>query len=106
LRSAAVRRSATVKIVDLENSAEPAFERDHAESEDIVLRRRRVHDAIAALPSAQRQCIQLWLDGFKYDEISRALKTSPESVKTGLRDAKRHLRDLLASDGDDTVEAL
>ncbi|HXH41975.1 MAG TPA: sigma-70 family RNA polymerase sigma factor [Thermoanaerobaculia bacterium] len=57
--------------------------------------RKRLHDAIAELPESQRQSVQLWLDGFKYREISNVLGISPEAVKSRLRDAKNHLRSRL-----------
>jgi len=56
-----------------------------------ALRRKKLHDAIAALPEGQRHAIQLWLDGFQYTEIAHALRVSVDAVKSRLRDAKRHV---------------
>jgi RNA polymerase sigma factor (sigma-70 family) len=65
---------------------------DHAAREAEALRRKQLHDAIAALPEGQRHAMQLWLDGFHYTDIAHALGVSVEAVKSRLRDAKRHLR--------------
>jgi RNA polymerase sigma-70 factor, ECF subfamily len=65
---------------------------DHASREADALRRKQLHDAIAALPEGQRHAIQLWLDGFHYTDIAHALGVSVDAVKSRLRDAKRHLR--------------
>lgn len=62
-------------------------------------RRTRLRQAIAALPKGQRQCLQLWLDGFTYDEISRAFRISLDAVRSRIRDAKRLLRDRLGDEG-------
>ncbi|HVR40941.1 MAG TPA: sigma factor-like helix-turn-helix DNA-binding protein [Thermoanaerobaculia bacterium] len=70
--------------------AQPA--RDLAAREMEALRRKQLHDAIAALPEGQRHCIQLWLDGFQYSDIAHALGVSIDAVKSRLRDAKRHIR--------------
>lgn len=67
--------------------------------ENEALRRKQLHDAIAALPDGQRHAIQLWLDGFHYSDIASALGISIAAVKSQLRDAKRHLRpDVSAAD--------
>ena len=65
---------------------------DHASREAEALRRKELHDAIAALPEGQRHAMQLWLDGFHYTDIAKALGVSVVAVKSRLRDAKRHLR--------------
>jgi RNA polymerase sigma factor (sigma-70 family) len=65
---------------------------DHASREAEALRRKQLHDAIAALPEGQRHAIQLWLDGFHYTDIAHVLGVSIDAVKSRLRDAKRHLR--------------
>lgn len=83
---------------DVKNSAEVSFEPNHVESDEAELRRKRLHDAIAALSAGHRQCIQLWLDGFAYDEIARALNLDSDVVKARLRDAKKHLRHHLANE--------
>ncbi|HJQ35585.1 MAG TPA: sigma factor-like helix-turn-helix DNA-binding protein, partial [Thermoanaerobaculia bacterium] len=73
-------------------------EPDYAERQEAALRRKRLYDAISSLSPAQRECVQLWLDDFKYDEIARALRTSMDAVKSRLRDAKRILRARLGGD--------
>ena len=70
----------------------PQSDRDRGEQ---ALDRKRLYDAIAELPEGQRQSLQLWLDGFRYREISSVLGISPEAVKSRLRDAKNHLRSRL-----------
>lgn len=65
---------------------------DHASREADALRRKQLHDAIAALPEGQRHAIQLWLDGFSYSDIANALGVTAEAIKSRLREAKKHLR--------------
>jgi RNA polymerase sigma-70 factor (ECF subfamily) len=62
-------------------------------------RRRRLRRAIEELPKGQRQCVQLRLNDWSYDEIARALRISLDAVKSRLRDARRELRDRLGDDG-------
>jgi RNA polymerase sigma-70 factor (ECF subfamily) len=62
-------------------------------------RRTRLQQAILELPKGQRQCLQLWLDDFSYEEISRALRMSLDAVKSRIRDAKRLLRERLGDEG-------
>lgn len=95
------RLAQVISIDDLRKNREASL---HLQVEpparaDELLLRARLHDAIAALPQGQRQCLQLWLDGFKYDEIAAALRISNDAVKSRLRDAKAHLRSRLESDG-------
>lgn len=71
---------------------------DYAEAEQAALRRKRLYKAIATLPESHRLCLQLWLDGFKYDQIAVALSVSLDAVKSRLRDAKKSLRDELGSE--------
>lgn len=63
-------------------------------------RRTRLRQAIAALPRGQRQCLQFWLEGFKYEEISVALGVSLDAVRSRIRDAKRTLREKLGAEGE------
>jgi len=72
---------------------------DHASLEAEAVRRKQLHDAIAALPEGQRHAIQLWLDGFQYNDIAHALGVTVDAVKSRLRDAKRHLRPVLDETG-------
>jgi RNA polymerase sigma factor (sigma-70 family) len=62
-------------------------------------RLQRLRRAIAELPRGQRQCLQLWLDDFDQNEISRALRISVDAVKSRIRDAKRALRERLGDEG-------
>jgi RNA polymerase sigma-70 factor (ECF subfamily) len=73
---------------------------DYADRQHHANQRQRLHDAIAQLPSGQRQCVQLWLEDFKYDEIAKTLRISPDAVKSRLRDAKRLLRERLGDDNE------
>jgi RNA polymerase sigma factor (sigma-70 family) len=85
-----------MEYVDLEHPK--AVAAGHAAQQHDALERKMMHDAIAALAPSQRQAIQLWLDGFKYDEIARVLRTTPEGVRSRLRDARRLLRARLGDD--------
>ena len=58
-----------------------------------VLARQRLYEMIDRLPPIPRQCVLLWIDGYRYEEIGRILRLSVEAVKTRLRDAKRLLRE-------------
>jgi RNA polymerase sigma-70 factor (ECF subfamily) len=55
----------------------------------------QVRDAISSLPSGQRDCLMLWIQGLGYDEIAFSLHISLDAVKSRLRDAKRTLRERL-----------
>jgi RNA polymerase sigma-70 factor (ECF subfamily) len=65
---------------------------DYAEMEEAALRWKRLGDAIAELPAGQRQCVQLWLADFTYEEIAAFMGISVDAVKSRLRDAKKTLR--------------
>lgn len=93
------KRSATLVDMDdpelilKEPTAPP--ETDYADREAAETRRMRVRKAIASLPPGQRECLRLWMQGFKYDEIAKILGISTDAVKSRLRDAKRTLREQL-----------
>jgi len=96
------RNARTIDIDDPEVSRNepPAPEQpDYAERQHEALQRKRLYGAISELPPGQRECVQLWLDDFKYGEIATALHTSMDAVKSRLRDAKRQLRARLGEDG-------
>jgi RNA polymerase sigma-70 factor (ECF subfamily) len=96
------RNARTVDIDDPEltrNEPQAPPEPDYAERQEVASRRKRLYEAIAELPPGQRECVQLWLDDFKYGEIARALRISIDAVKSRLRDAKRILRAKLGDDG-------
>jgi RNA polymerase sigma factor (sigma-70 family) len=86
------------KTVDLDNpevfrnEPQAAPVPDYAERQHAELQRKQMYDAIAELPAGQREALRLWLDGFKYDGIARALRISMDAVKSRIRDAKRVLR--------------
>jgi len=97
----AKRSAPTINIDDPEFARlePPAPEgRDLADRQQDANQRRQLHDAIAQLPSGQRQCVQLWLEDFKYNEIAKALRISMDAVRSRLRDAKRLLRERLGED--------
>lgn len=71
---------------------------DYAERQEAALKVKLLHDAIAQLPPGQRECVRLWLAGFKYDEIARALRITMDAVKSRIRDAKKLLRARLGDD--------
>ncbi|HUP59653.1 MAG TPA: RNA polymerase sigma factor [Thermoanaerobaculia bacterium] len=96
------RNAKTIGIDDPDfTGREPAAaeEPDYAEREQSALRRKQVYDAIDELPRGQRECMLLWLDDFRYDEIASALRISMDAVKSRLRDAKKFLRARLGDDG-------
>lgn len=71
---------------------------DYVERQQQAQRRQRLYDAIDGLPRGQRQCLQLWLDEFKYDEIAASLRITQDAVKSRIRDAKRLLRERLGEE--------
>jgi RNA polymerase sigma-70 factor (ECF subfamily) len=84
------------EMVDIDGpgfSNEPAAPAgpDYADRQQTEIRRRQLHDAIAELPAGQRQCLMLWLQEFKFEEIAKALRISLDAVKSRLRDARRLL---------------
>lgn len=90
----AKRKGTTVDIDDPKAYHEPAApaEPDFAERQHAALQRKSLYDAIETLPAGQRQCIQLWLEDFQYDEIARTLRITMDAVRSRLRDARRELR--------------
>jgi RNA polymerase sigma factor, sigma-70 family len=86
------RRENGVENVRLHYGPVPKADRDREEQ---ALQRKRLYDAIAELPEGQRQSFQLWVDGFKYREISVVLGISVSAVKSRLSDARNHLRSRL-----------
>src|SRR5689334_16009875 len=60
---------------------------DYAERQHEALIKKQLRETIDQLPPGQRECLQLWLDGFKYDEIAKFLRVSVDAVKSRLRDA-------------------
>lgn len=97
-QNTAKRRGQHVDVDDPATRVPSAPAPDYAKQQEDAMRRRQLRDAIAELPTGQRQCIELHLDGFSYEEIARFLKVSLDAVKSRLRDAKRGLRDQLGAD--------
>lgn len=98
----AKRNADVVDFDDPQNHREPAAPQgpDYAEEQEVALRRQALRRAIAEeLSPGQRQCIQLWLAGYKYDEIARILRITVDAVKSRLRDAKKVLRARLGDAG-------
>jgi RNA polymerase sigma factor (sigma-70 family) len=93
-RNTAKRGAETVDIDDRNAMPEPAAPAgpDYAEREEAALRSKLLREAIAELPAGSRECIQLWLNDFKYDEIAKFLGITLDAVKSRLRDAKKMLR--------------
>jgi len=90
-----LKRSGTmIDLDDPELLFEPPAppEPDYAEQATREAQLVLVRDAMATLPDGQRQCLRLWIEGFKYDEIAKILGTTTDAVKSRLRDAKRALR--------------
>lgn len=73
-------------------------EPDYADREHERARRQRLQEAIGELPDGERECLRLWVLGFKYDEIAATLRVTMDSVKSRLRDAKKHLRERLGGE--------
>lgn len=96
-----IKRSAMMVDIDDPNLAiEPVApaEPDYADKQQAALHRKLLGEAIASLPDGQRQCMQLWLDDFTYDQIAMILRVSMDSVKSRLRDAKKTLRTRLGDE--------
>jgi len=70
---------------------------DHAIADD---ERRRIDRALAELPDAQRQVVELRLIGMKGAEIAGLLGMTESAVKTAYHRACSRLRDLLSEPGD------
>jgi RNA polymerase sigma-70 factor (ECF subfamily) len=95
----AVKRD--TKLVDLDDEnfiEEPPEAPDYAEKEQQTLRRKRLAEALRGLPEGQQQCIRLWVQGHKYNEIAELLRISVDAVKSRLRDAKKYLRSRLGEE--------
>jgi RNA polymerase sigma-70 factor (ECF subfamily) len=77
--------------------AEPAapVEQDYADRQAEEARQTRLRAAIESLPSGQRECVRLRMQGFTYEEITKTLGISLDAVKSRLRDATRSLREQL-----------
>jgi RNA polymerase sigma-70 factor (ECF subfamily) len=96
----AKRKADIVEIDDPDFPYEPAAaeEPDYAERQQQSLRKARLRQAIAELSPGQRECLRLWVQGFKYTEIATVLRVSIDAVKSRLRDAKKYLRERLGGE--------
>lgn len=98
----AVKRNApTVDIDDPEVKLDPpaAEEPDYAEREESELHCKQLREAIRELPTGQRGCQELRMDGMSYEEIAQALGISLDAVRSRLRDAKKFLMERLGDGG-------
>jgi RNA polymerase sigma-70 factor (ECF subfamily) len=92
------KRSGTIVEIDdpellFEVSAPP--EPDYAEQQTAARRRKDLAAAVRELSAGQQQCLRLWIQGFKYEDIQKTLGITLDAVKSRLRDAKKLLRDRL-----------
>ena len=92
-RSAPMVEMDDPELVFAEPAAPPQL--DYADRQAKEMLGTRVRTAVASLPPGQRECLRLWIEGFKYDEIVKILGISLDAVKSRLRDAKRTLREQL-----------
>ncbi len=53
---------------------------------------RDIHSAIYRLPGSLKQCFQLYLAGYKYQEISEALRKPLGTIKSHINLARKHLK--------------
>ena len=90
------RGGVTVPIDELTGDSLRYDDEDYAERDEWRRRSKQLHDAIAKLSSAQRECLTLWLADVPYAQIQATLGISPDAVKTRLKEAKARLRTLIA----------
>jgi RNA polymerase sigma-70 factor (ECF subfamily) len=96
------KRNATVIPIDDPElfNAEPAAaeERDYADRQAEEVRVEKLRTTVLSLPAGQRDCLRLWLDDLKYNEIAKTLGITLDAVRSRLRDAKRYLREQLGEE--------
>jgi RNA polymerase sigma-70 factor (ECF subfamily) len=90
------RGGVTVPIDELTDGSLRHDDEDYAERDKWRRRSAQLHEAIAKLSSAQRDCLKLWLDDVPYAEIQTTLGITLDAVKTRLKEAKARLRTLMA----------
>lgn len=105
VRSLGTIKRGAVKPVSLSDPERPHLEPAAPQTDPVdrmidAERTARLRREIASLPAGQRQCTQLWLEGYTYDEIAKLLRISLDAVRSRLRDAKRLLRERLGADGE------
>jgi RNA polymerase sigma factor (sigma-70 family) len=91
--------SSLEQLLDEGRLAEPcAFDADPADRAELDELGARVREAIADLPSGQREAVTLfYLGGLTHAEIAGRLATRPGAVKTRLHKARRNLRPSLGA---------
>lgn len=95
------RAGETVSLNDEENSTADVYLRDKNDSTplDALLeaeQRREMRAAIENLPEQMKKCIKLRVfQDLSYTEIAAVMRLSPQTVKTHLFQARRHLRERL-----------
>lgn len=102
-RRAAMAAKRSAKMVDIDDPAisqqlAAPEQPDYAERQSTAARDRRLVEAISELSEGQQQVVRLQVQGFKYAEIEKILRISPDAVKSRLRDAKKYLRARLKDD--------
>jgi len=97
-RKTAKRDGIVTRIDEIDPRKQPhSVEPDLAETQQTMMQRASLWAAIGELPERQRQCIELWLGDIKYEAIAKTLGITIDSVKSGIRDAKRALHDKLGA---------
>jgi RNA polymerase sigma-70 factor (ECF subfamily) len=73
--------------------------RDAEEHVELSLQRKRVREALAQLPTDQRQALALaYFSGYSHPQIAEALKQPIGTIKTRIRMAMQKLRQMLQED--------
>lgn len=93
-----LRRQRRISFVSI--SEETAADEDSLESEVLENdRKRRLMDAIRALPDEMRTAVHLvYLEGLSYEEAARVLKKTRKQTDNLLTGAKKRLRSMLGED--------
>ncbi|MEA2488646.1 MAG: hypothetical protein QOH21_438 [Acidobacteriota bacterium] len=94
-RTAQRRDGIDVQIDDLHEASLSHEDDDYATLDEQRRQRAQLHEAIARLSAAQRECLLLWLADQSYNEIQKTLKISEDAVKTRLKEAKARLKVLI-----------
>jgi len=88
-------RKRSVDLVDLDDpkfgSGPAGEEPNYAAQQEEALQKKALYEAIDGLPPGQRQAMNLRMQGFSYEEIAVALRTTVDGVRTRIRDAKKLL---------------